>query len=88
MEMTSVSELQPFRLVAADIRGCDDSSYDENHPLNIDAVVELIEKLCNSIGAEPLAAGRRQHGRVGRVALCGVRGPSGRSSAAGGALTN
>jgi pimeloyl-ACP methyl ester carboxylesterase len=43
IEMTSVSELQPFRLVSADNPGCGDSSYDENHPLNIDGVVELIE---------------------------------------------
>jgi pimeloyl-ACP methyl ester carboxylesterase len=44
MEMTSVSELQSFRLVSADNPGCGDSSYDEHHPLNIDGVVEVIEK--------------------------------------------
>lgn len=43
MEMTSVPALQSFRLVSADNPGCGDSSYDENHPLNIDGVVELIE---------------------------------------------
>jgi pimeloyl-ACP methyl ester carboxylesterase len=43
MEMTSVPELQSFRLVCADSPGCGDSSYDENHPLNIDGVVELTE---------------------------------------------
>jgi pimeloyl-ACP methyl ester carboxylesterase len=43
MEMSSVPELQSFRLVCADNPGCGDSSYDENHPLNIDGVVELIE---------------------------------------------
>jgi pimeloyl-ACP methyl ester carboxylesterase len=50
MEMTSVSELQPFRLVAADNPGCGDSSYDENHPLNIDGVVELIETFVAHLG--------------------------------------
>jgi len=50
MEMTSVSELQPFRLVSADNPGCGDSSYDENHPLNIDAVVELIENFVAQLG--------------------------------------
>jgi len=50
MEMTSVSELQPFRLVAADNPGCGDSSYDENHALNIDGVVELIEKFVAHLG--------------------------------------
>jgi len=43
MEMTSVPELQSFRLVCADHPGCGDSSSDENHSLNIDAVVELVE---------------------------------------------
>jgi pimeloyl-ACP methyl ester carboxylesterase len=32
MEMTSVPELQSFRLVCTDNPGCGDSSYDENHP--------------------------------------------------------
>jgi len=50
MEMTLVSELQAFRLVAADNPGCGDSSYDENHPLNIDGVVELIEKFVAHLG--------------------------------------
>jgi pimeloyl-ACP methyl ester carboxylesterase len=43
MEMTSFPELQSFRLVSADNPGCGDSPYDENHPLNIDGIVELIE---------------------------------------------
>jgi pimeloyl-ACP methyl ester carboxylesterase len=43
MELTSAPELQSFRLVSADHPGCGDSSYDENHSLNIDGVVELIE---------------------------------------------
>ncbi len=50
MEMTSLSELQPFRLVSADNPGCGDSSYDENHPLNIDAVVELLESFVAHLG--------------------------------------
>jgi pimeloyl-ACP methyl ester carboxylesterase len=41
--MTSVPELQSFRLVCADNPGCGDSSYDENQPLSIDGVVELFE---------------------------------------------
>jgi pimeloyl-ACP methyl ester carboxylesterase len=49
-EMTSVSELQAFRLVSADNPGCGDSSYDENHPLNIDGVVELIENFVAQLG--------------------------------------
>jgi pimeloyl-ACP methyl ester carboxylesterase len=44
MEMTSVPELQAFRLVSVDNPGCGDSSYDANHPLNIDGVVELAEQ--------------------------------------------
>jgi pimeloyl-ACP methyl ester carboxylesterase len=50
MEMTSVPELQSFRLVCADNPGCGDSSYDENHPLNIDGVVELIENFVVQLG--------------------------------------
>jgi pimeloyl-ACP methyl ester carboxylesterase len=34
MEMTSVPELQSFRLVCADNPGCGDSSYDDNHALS------------------------------------------------------
>src|SRR5579863_8485222 len=50
MEMTSVSELQAFRLVSADNPGCGDSAYDENHPLNIDGVVEVIENFVAHLG--------------------------------------
>jgi pimeloyl-ACP methyl ester carboxylesterase len=52
MEMTSVSELQPFRLVSADNPGCGDSSYDENHALNIDGVVEVIENFAAHLGLD------------------------------------
>ncbi len=41
--MASFPELQTFRLVSADNSGCGDSPYDDNHPLNIDGVVELME---------------------------------------------
>jgi pimeloyl-ACP methyl ester carboxylesterase len=41
IDMTFVPELKPFRLISADNPGCGDTSYDEKHPLNIDAVVEL-----------------------------------------------
>jgi pimeloyl-ACP methyl ester carboxylesterase len=50
MEMTSVPELQAFRLVGADNPGCGDSSYDENQPLNVDGVVELIENFVAQLG--------------------------------------
>jgi pimeloyl-ACP methyl ester carboxylesterase len=52
MEMSSVPELQSFRLVCADNPGCGDSSYDENHPLNIDGVVELIENFVAHLGLD------------------------------------
>ena len=41
--MASLPELQTFRLVSADNPDCGDSPYDDNHPLNIDGVVELME---------------------------------------------
>jgi pimeloyl-ACP methyl ester carboxylesterase len=50
IEMTSVSELRTYRLVSVDNPGCGDSSYDKNHPLNIDAVVELIESFITQLG--------------------------------------
>jgi pimeloyl-ACP methyl ester carboxylesterase len=50
MEMTAVPHLQPFRLVSADHPGCGDSPYDENNPLNIDGVVDLVENFVNSLG--------------------------------------
>jgi pimeloyl-ACP methyl ester carboxylesterase len=43
IEMASLSELQFFRLVAADNPGCGGSSYDPSHPLNIDDLVDLME---------------------------------------------
>ena len=50
VEMTVISALHPFRLIAADNPGCGDSSYDEDHPLNIDGVVEVIEKFVTQLG--------------------------------------
>jgi alpha-beta hydrolase superfamily lysophospholipase len=41
--MASLPEVQTFHLVSADNPGCGDSPYDDNHPLNIDGVVELME---------------------------------------------
>jgi pimeloyl-ACP methyl ester carboxylesterase len=49
MEMTSAPELQAFRLISADNPGCGDSSYDANHPLNIDGVVELMESFVGQL---------------------------------------
>jgi pimeloyl-ACP methyl ester carboxylesterase len=65
VEMTSVSELQPSRLVAADNPGCGDSSYDENHPLNIDGVVEVMENFVAQLGLDRfLLAGGSMGGLV------------------------
>jgi len=65
-EMTSVPELQSFRLVCADNPGCGDSSYDENHPLNIDGVVEVIENFVTQLGLDRfLLVGGSMGGLVG-----------------------
>jgi pimeloyl-ACP methyl ester carboxylesterase len=50
MEMASLPELQTFRLVSADNPGCGDSPYDDNHPLNIDGVVALMESFVAHLG--------------------------------------
>src|ERR1700690_341780 len=50
IEMTSVPELQSFRLVSADNPGCGDSSYDENQPLSVDGLVELFENFVTHLG--------------------------------------
>jgi pimeloyl-ACP methyl ester carboxylesterase len=66
MEMTSVPELQSFRLVCVDNPGCGDSSYDENHPLNIDGVVEVIENFVAQLGLKRfLLVGGSMGGLVG-----------------------
>jgi pimeloyl-ACP methyl ester carboxylesterase len=66
MEMTSVPELQSFRLVCADNPGCGDSSYDENQPLNIDGVVEVIENFVAQLGLNRfLLVGGSMGGLVG-----------------------
>jgi pimeloyl-ACP methyl ester carboxylesterase len=50
VDMTTLSELQSFRLVSADNPGCGGSSYDEEHPLNIDGVLEVIETFVTHLG--------------------------------------
>jgi pimeloyl-ACP methyl ester carboxylesterase len=52
MKVALLPELQQFRLISVDNPGCGDSSYDENHPLNIDALVELIEKFVAHLGLD------------------------------------
>jgi pimeloyl-ACP methyl ester carboxylesterase len=47
--MTFVPEDKPFQLISADNPGCGDTSYDEKHPLNIDAVVELVENFVEQL---------------------------------------
>jgi pimeloyl-ACP methyl ester carboxylesterase len=75
MEMTSVPELQSFRLVCADNPGCGDSSYDENHALSIDAVVEVIESFVAHLGLDRfLLAGGSMGGLV--ALLYAERNPS------------
>ena len=65
-EMTSVPELQSFRLVCADNPGCGDSSYDESHPLNIEGVVEVIENFVAQLGLNRfLLVGGSMGGLVG-----------------------
>jgi pimeloyl-ACP methyl ester carboxylesterase len=52
MEMAAAPELQPFRLISADHPGCGDSPYDDNHPLNIDGIVNLIENFVDNLGLD------------------------------------
>jgi pimeloyl-ACP methyl ester carboxylesterase len=49
IDMTFAPELKPFRLISADNPGCGDTSYVEKHPLNIDAVVELVENFVEQL---------------------------------------
>ena len=66
MEMAAASELQQFRLISADHPGCGDSPYDDAHPLNIDGVVELIEKFTSNLGLDNfLVVGGSLGGLVG-----------------------
>lgn len=66
MEMAAAPELKPFRLLSADHPGCGDSPYDDGHPLNIDAIVDLIENFVNSLALGPfLLVGGSLGGLVG-----------------------
>jgi pimeloyl-ACP methyl ester carboxylesterase len=49
LEMASAPELQSFRLISADHPGCGDSPYDDDHPLNIDGIVNLIENFVDKL---------------------------------------
>jgi pimeloyl-ACP methyl ester carboxylesterase len=53
MEMAAAPELQSFRLISADHPGCGDSPYDDDHPLNIDGIVDLIENFVDKLGLGP-----------------------------------
>jgi pimeloyl-ACP methyl ester carboxylesterase len=49
LEMASAPELESFRLISADHPGCGDSPYDDDHPLNIDGIVNLIENFVDKL---------------------------------------
>lgn len=53
VEMAAAPELQSFRLISADNPGCGDSPYDDDHPLNIDGIVNLIENFVDKLGLDP-----------------------------------
>ncbi len=53
MEMAAAPELRPFRLLSADHPGCGDSPYDDNRPLNIDGLADLIEDFVDNLGLDP-----------------------------------
>lgn len=53
LEMTAAPELQSFRLLSADNPGCGDSTYHEEHPLNIDGIVNLIEGFVDRLELGP-----------------------------------
>ena len=73
--MASLPELQTFRLVSADNPGCGDSPYDDNHPLNIDGVVELMESFVAHWGLNRfLLVGGSMGGLV--ALLCAERNPN------------
>lgn len=65
MEMAAAPELQSFRLISADHPGCGDSPYNDDHSLNIDGVVNLIENFVDKLGLSPfLLAGGSLGGLV------------------------
>ena len=53
LEMAATPELQSFRLIAADHPGCGGSPYDNDHPLNIDGIVNLIENFVDKLELVP-----------------------------------
>jgi pimeloyl-ACP methyl ester carboxylesterase len=66
MEMAEAPELRSFRLLSADHPGCGDSPYDEEHPLNIDGLVDLIENFVNNLELGPfLLVGGSLGGLIG-----------------------
>jgi pimeloyl-ACP methyl ester carboxylesterase len=50
MEMASLPGLPTFPPVSADNPGCGDSPHDDNQPLNINGVVELMESFVAHLG--------------------------------------
>ena len=73
--MASLPEVQTFHLVSADNPGCGDSPYDDNHPLNIDGVVELMESFVAHWGLNRfLLVGGSMGGLV--ALLCAERNPN------------
>ena len=50
LEMTEARELQGYRLVSADNPGCGGSPYDEQLPLDVDGVVEVIASFVDTLG--------------------------------------
>jgi pimeloyl-ACP methyl ester carboxylesterase len=51
--MAAAPDLQSFRLISGDHPGCGDSPYDDDHPLNIDGIVNLIENFVDKLGLGP-----------------------------------
>jgi pimeloyl-ACP methyl ester carboxylesterase len=66
LEMVEAPALQQFRLVSTDHPGCGDSPYDNNHSLNIDGIVDLIENFVANLGLDSfLLVGGSLGGLVG-----------------------
>jgi|SRR5579859_624114 len=66
MEMAAAPELQSFRLLSADHPGCGDSPYDDDRPMNIDGLVDLIENFVDNLELGPfLLVGGSLGGLVG-----------------------
>jgi pimeloyl-ACP methyl ester carboxylesterase len=66
LEIADAEEAQSFRLLSADFPGCGDSPYDDEHPLNVDALVNLIEGFASGLDLDPfLLVGGSLGGLVG-----------------------